>query len=329
MKRVGYIFEKCFTLEKLFKAYEVARKGKRRKSQVINFERDLGANLQLLLDELLSETYKPCSYSVFTVYEPKPRLIHAPHFRDIVVQHALYAELYPIFDSTFIYDNYGCRKYKGTHRAADKAQEFLRNSQSDSYTLKLDLRKFFYRIDREILIKLISKKIKDPKVITLITQFIDYPDSTGIPIGNLLSQLFSLVYLNHLDHYIKRELKVKYYVRYVDDFILFNLTKEQAWEFHNKIEVWLYINLRMEISKFTIAKVNKGVNFVGFRTFRKTRFIRKHSMYNFKRVINRNKINSIISILGNAKHTASYKYLLGLIKQPEIIKQIYRVKSLP
>ena len=316
-KRCGNIYETMFTLDRLYAAYKTARSGKRSKASIIEFESNLGANLASLQEELALGTYAPRPYKVFEVFEPKRRVIHAPHFRDVVVQHAMYAVLYPIFDSKFIYDSWGCRKGKCTHGAADRAQLFMRKSCPSSYTLQLDIRKFFYSIDREILLQLWSEKVKDSKVLELVEAFSNYPDGKGIPIGNLLSQLSALIYLNKLDHFVKRCLKVKYYVRYVDDFILLNLSREQAHSFKNTLENWLAANLRLELSKWTIQPVRKGVNFVGYRTWRRTRFIRRHSLYKFTKSLKRGSVNSIVSLLGHAKHTGSFSRLARKCSESE------------
>ena len=308
-KRHGALFERMFSLDALYQAHLKARGRKRKKASVANFERNLGANLQRLHDELHSGTYQPRPYKTFEVFEPKRRVIYAPHFRDVVVQHAMYAVLYPIMDAGFCYDSWGCRVGKGTHGAADRAQEHMRASRPDSYILQMDIRKFFYRIDRIILAELWARKIKDPRVLVLLGAFASYPDATGIPIGNLLSQLSALVYLNPLDHFVKRELGIARYVRYVDDFILFDLDRGQAHQLSERIEAWLADCLRLELSKWSIHPVKRGVNFVGFRTWRKTRFVRKHSLYKFSRALRKGKTASIVSALGHARRTASFAHM--------------------
>lgn len=323
-KRHGDLFDRMFTPEALYAAYLTARRGKRKKTAVASFERNLGANLQQLHQALHSGSYSPRPYTTFQVTEPKPRLIFAPHFSDVVVQHAIYAVIYPIFDAGFIDDSYGCRVGKGTHRAADQAQRFLRQSAVGSYTLQLDIRKFFYRIDRTILTALVERKIKDARVVALLRMFMRYPDGTGIPIGNLLSQLFALIYLNPLDHYVKRELKISRYVRYVDDFILFGLTQEEAVRCRQAITEWLDKTLRLELSRWTIAPARRGLNFVGFRTWRSTRFIRRHSLHSFSRALRRSDVVGLVSVMGNARHSATYAHFRRRLKaeRPDLVAQL-------
>lgn len=308
-KRFGNLYEQLCEGEVLYHAYLRGRKGKRYSLSVYNFERNLGAELTKLKTELANGTYQPKPYRRFWVYEPKPRIIAAPAFRDVVVQHAIYKLIYPIFDKTFIHDSYGCRVDKGTHKAADQAQKFLRQSVPGGYTLQLDIKKFYYSINRTILMRQIEKKIKDPRMLQLLEAFIQDEGDKGVPIGNLLSQLFALIYLNPLDHHIKRELKIERYVRYVDDFVIFGVSKEVAVQLRDTIAAWLRENLGLELSRWTIQPVSRGINFVGFRTYRATRTIRRHSLHNFGRALKAGRVDSLLSIMGNAKQSSSYRYL--------------------
>jgi retron-type reverse transcriptase len=308
-KRHGNLFNKTFTLAALYAAYHRARKGKRKTLSVAKFEANLGANLQALHDELHAGTYRPQPYRTFMVMEPKPRQISAPAFRDVVVQHAIYAVINPIFDAGFIHDSYGCRVGKGTHRASDRAQQFLRQSPEGGVTLQLDIRKFYYSISRATLRTLIERKIKDARFIELMMMFADHGGDVGVPIGNLLSQLYALIYLDPLDHFIKREMKIARYVRYVDDFILFGMTRAEAAANRLTIADFLRDRLGLTLSRWTIAPVSRGVNFVGFRTWRKRRFVRKHSLFRFSRSLRAGDVVSLNSILGNARRTASHAHL--------------------
>lgn len=324
-KRIGNLFNQCFSMEALYAAYERGRRGKRKTFSVMRFERDLGANLQVLYDELHAGTYRPLPYRHFMVMEPKPRQISAPAFRDVVVQHAIYGLLNPIFDRVFIHDSYGCRVDKGTHMASNRAQQYLREANPDSYTLQLDIRRFYYTIDRDILRRLIERKIKDRRLIDLMMLFADDGKGpVGVPIGNLLSQLYALIYLDPLDHFVKREMKIKNYVRYVDDFILWCDTREQAIERRDMIIGFLKDFLFLTLSRWTIAPVNRGINFVGFRTWRKRRFVRKHSLFRFSRSLKAGDVPSLNSILGNALQTSSHAHMCQRIRdeRPDLLYQI-------
>jgi len=314
MKRVGDLYDSAFTRDALLTAYHAAARHKHGKRACFNFERRLAFNLESLYCELRDGIYQPMPYYTFEVFEPKRRTIYAPAFRDLVVQHAIYAVANPIFDRTFIDHSYACRKGMGTHKAADYAQAALRAVPHDSYTLKTDVRKFFYRIDRGILRTLIERKIKDNRFVGLMMAFADHGESVGIPIGNLLSQLYALIYLNPMDQFVKRELRVKYYCRYVDDAVLFGLSKAECIDAKNKIETLLK-TLNLELSHYTIAPVKKGVNFVGYRTWASRRFIRKHSLYKFRKSLKKGDVKSAVSILGHARNTSSLNSMLSYIKK--------------
>jgi hypothetical protein len=313
MKRIGFLFDRTFTPEALLAAFNAAARHKHGKRACFTFERRLAYNLDLLHKELHDGSYTPRAYFNFMVYEPKPRRIFAPAFRDLVVQHAIYAVAGPIFDRTFIDQSFACRIGKGTHKAADYAQAALQACPRDSYTLKLDIRKFFYRIDRTILRGMIERKIKDRRFVDLMMQFADHGEPVGIPIGNLLSQLYALIYLNPLDHYIKRELGIRRYCRYVDDFVLFGESRAELMAHQARIVAFI-TTLRLELSKFTLAPVARGINFVGYRTWAGKRFIRRHSIYTFKKSIRRGLMDSAVSVLGHARRTHSLNHLLHHLK---------------
>jgi retron-type reverse transcriptase len=327
MKRVGQLFNQVFSEENLYFAYLDARRGKRKKRACFEFETNLGANLAALYGEVYSGSYKPKPYFKFIVHEPKERAIHAPVFRDIVVQHAIYRIIYGIFNRSFISTSFACRIGYGTHRASDYTQKALRAYNENLYTLKLDVRKFFYSIDRDILKILIERKIKDRRLVDIMLLFAKGDGPLGIPIGNLLSQIYALIYLNPLDHFIKRELKVGHYVRYVDDFILFGLVRDSCLTYREQIIVFLRKVLHLELSKSTIQKIKRGVNFVGYRTWQNRRLIRKYSLYKFRRLVKKGKQESVVSLLGHAKRTNSLSYMLQIIKESLNAKNIQLPKS--
>ncbi|MDD4592778.1 MAG: reverse transcriptase/maturase family protein [Parabacteroides sp.] len=314
MKRYKELFEKAFSMENICQAYMDARHGKRSRRACYEFERHLGANLHNIFNELHAGRYCRGPYFEFVVTEPKRRVIHAPTFRDIVVQHAVYRIIYPIFDRSFISQSFACRIGYGTHKAAKYTRKVMQTHGSEEYILKLDVRKFFYSIDRRILRKLIERKIKDRRFVDIMMMFADMETPMGIPIGNLLSQIYALIYLNPLDHFIKRILKIKHYVRYVDDFMLIGLTRDKCLALRNKIIEFL-TSLGLALSKSTISKVRKGVNFCGYRIWRTLIFIRKYSLYKFRRAVKAEKQEIINSLLGHAKNTNSLKYMLKIIQE--------------
>jgi retron-type reverse transcriptase len=307
MKRHGNLYDQAFTPEALFAAYVDARKNKRATHSCYQFERRLGAQLAALHRELTGGSYAVLPYHTFQVFEPKPRTIHAPAFRDRVVQHAIYRVIQPIFDATFIDQSFACRPGKGTHAAADYVQHAMQQVPRDSYILQLDIRKFYYRIDRGILRSLIERKIKDSRLVDLMMRFALHESPTGVPIGNLLSQLYALIYLNPLDHFIKRDLGIRHYARYVDDFVLIGLSRSDAIAHRAAIVAFLATRLRLELSKSSVHRISRGLNFVGYRTWASRRFVRKHALYTFRRAVKNNRLDSIVSSLGHARKTASFR----------------------
>jgi hypothetical protein len=318
MKRYGRLFEKAFSKENICQAYLDARRGKRSKRACFVFEKHLGDNLSQIHKALNDGTYKPDPYYCFVVTEPKRRVIHAPTFRDVVIQHAIYRIIYPIFDKSFIAHSFACRVGYGTHRAAKYTRMAMKAHRGNEYILKLDIRKFFYTIDRSILRRLIERKIKDKRFVDVMMMFAEMETPLGIPIGNLLSQVYALIYLNPLDQFIKRRLKIKHYVRYVDDFMAIGLSRDECLVTRSAIVLYLKDNLGLSLSKSTIAKVRKGVNFCGYRIWRTLSFIRKYSLYKFRRAVHSQRQEVINSLLGHAKDTDSMNYMMKIIREEKL-----------
>lgn len=306
--------ENIARLDVLHRAFLNASKGKRNKKAVYEFENNLSVNLEKLRVRILLNSYTPDAPRKFMVTEPKLREIAAPSFRDSVVQHAIYMLVYPLFDAGFIHDSYGCRKHKGTHRASDALQKMMRKCDGNAYFLQLDIRKYYYNIPHDLLKERLERKIDDKDLVDLMMRFAG-DNGKGLFIGNLLSQLYGLIYLDRLDHWIKRVKKQKHYVRYVDDFIVVGLPHSKAKELKYEIEQYLKEKMHLELSKFHIQKIKKGINFVGFRTWRTTRYVRKRSLHNFNKALKNNKITSLVSIIGNTKRTATYAYFQIKIKE--------------
>lgn len=319
------MYNKIINIDNLYEGFLVARKGRRHKPSVFDFETELGRNLFNLNTLLLNETYNPDPPFEFTIYctaGQKSRLISAPRFKDLVVQHAIYREVYDVFDRSFIHDSYGCRKFKGTHRAADRCQEFMRKSPNDSYYLQMDIRRFYHRINHRILEESLARKIPDKRLVELMMKFCYNDQGFGLNIGNLLSQLYGLIYLDRFDHFVKRQLKIKNYIRYVDDMVIIGLTKDQAYFIKDQCEKYLGDNLELEFSKWRIDKLSKGINFVGYRTWRTKRFIRKRSLHTFSKRLKTRSYKSLESILAHAYKTSSYTHLISRISSTYSLNEI-------
>ncbi|MBC8549837.1 MAG: group II intron reverse transcriptase domain-containing protein [Candidatus Brocadiales bacterium] len=289
MKRYGSFFEKAVDFNNLVLAAKKAAKGKELTIQAQDFLFRLEPNIIEIQKELLSEEYIPRPYRTFMVHDPKQRLISSAHFRDRVVHHSICAVLEPVFESISIYDSYACRKNKGSHKAIKKARKYLKNNE---YYLKNDIDKFFASVDHSVLKYFLRRKVKDSKMNMLIDTLIDHPVpgcvyGKGLPIGNLTSQHFANFYLGELDHFIKERLRIKGYIRYMDDFILFGNSKKMLNNAHKEIKEYLLSVLKLKIkdSQTMLAPANTGLSFLGFRIFRNLIRIQQKGFRRFKRKV--------------------------------------------
>ncbi|MCP5097553.1 MAG: RNA-dependent DNA polymerase, partial [Chloroflexi bacterium] len=287
MKTYKNLYPQLSSFANLDTAWRKARKGKRGKQAVARFEFDLETNLLQLERELQDKTYQPGAYRSFFIHDSKKRKISAAPFRDRVVHHALCNVLEPIYERKFIHDSYANRLGKGTHRALDRAQSFARQYP---HVLKCDIETFFPAIDHAVLRQILFRHIACADTRWLMDQIIDggvgilsdqyrqryfYGDDLfaatrprGLPIGNQTSQFWANVYLNPLDHFIKRDLKCTAYCRYVDDFLLFHEDKAVLHQWRAELEAFL-MTLRLTIHphKSVVFPVNCGIPFLGFQLF--------------------------------------------------------------
>jgi RNA-directed DNA polymerase len=303
MKTYKHLYAQVCDFENLYWAYRAARRGKRSASAVAAFEYAEEENLHQLQDELRARTYSPGAYRHFFIHEPKRRKISAAPFRDRVVHHALCRVIEPIFERYFISDSYACRVDKGTHRALDRCQEFARRHR---YALQGDVVQFFPSIDHAILRDLLARHIRDDDVLGLIDRIVNsgvgvlaeeytpqwFPGDDlfavnrprGLPIGNLTSQFWANVYLNELDQFVKRELKCRAYVRYVDDFLLFADDKAQLHAWRAAVIMFLeQLRLRLHERACGVFPVTTGIPFLGFRIFPTHRRLKRTRVVAFGR----------------------------------------------
>lgn len=314
MKRAGNLYPQICTQAALLAAYHRASDKKRSHRACFEFGRNLGENLALLQHELTTGTYSPRQCNSFWVTDGrKPRLIEAPAFRDLVVQHAAYAVLSPIFERRYIATSFACRVGRGTHQAADWLQAAIRRAPRTSWVLHVDVRKFFYSIDREVLHALLARIIKCKPMLALLRQFAHRDTPAGVPIGNLMSQTFANVHLNSLDHYCKRTLKVADYARYMDDSIMLAPDRATGLMWLASIRRHLLM-LGLEISHYSLHPIKRGANFVGFRTWASARFVRPHVIRAMRTDARRGRMAGVISRLGHARRTCSFKPLMQFLK---------------
>ncbi len=297
------LYDRIISTENLFTAFYEFRQGKRHKSEVPEFEYELEKNIFQLRRELKRFTYEPLAPKVFKIAEPKPRFIQAACVRDRIVHRALVRIINPIFDSGFIYDSFACRIKKGTLNAVKRLERFWRK-ESKNYTrkiyfLKADIRKYFDSIDHEVLVAIIKKRISCPRTIWLIKRILKSQQTNckgirleqgrGLPIGNLTSQLFANIYLHELDEFIKHKLRVKFYIRYVDDFIIVNKNRRYLALLVEPIENFLkeYLKLDLHPVKRKIFSSRSGIDFLGYFIRPYYKIIRFGNLKRFLRRVNR------------------------------------------
>ena len=253
MKTFNNLWNKLCSYETLLRAFQKARKGKTKKAYVKEFEANLEENISALRTELLLRSYQPAPLKTFIIRDPKTRKISKSAFRDRVVHHAFCNIIEPIFDKRFIHDSYANRKGKGTLKAIQRFDEFKRkvtkNNTRIGYVLKADIYHYFDEVGQNILLKVIKKRIKDRKVIWLIKKILDnhsvQTTGKGMPLGNLTSQFFANLYLNELDQFVKHTLRAKYYIRYVDDFVILHEKQQQLVVWKLAIDLFLKETLKL------------------------------------------------------------------------------------
>ena len=323
------IFHKIISLENLFLAWQEFRRRKRNKLDVQQFEYNLEDNIFQFHQKLKTKTYQHSHYTSFYIKDPRLRHIHKACVKDRVLHHAVFRILYPIFDPTFIFDSYSCRIKKGTHRAVDHLQKFARkvskNNIKSCFILKCDIRKFFDSVGHDILMNLIRKKVKNNNAIWLIEKIIhSYQTSPnkGLPLGNITSQLFANIYLNELDQFIKHKLKIRYYIRYCDDFVILSDNYEYLGEIVFGVNNFIKEKLKLSLhsDKIEIRKYHQGIDFLGYVSFPYRRVLRtKTKRRMFRKTgqkaeklergeISKESFNQTVqSYLGALKHCNSYK----------------------
>ncbi len=335
------IFNEITDTENMYKAYKKTQEASLKyKHRSLIFDQNRTQNLKALRESLLDGTYQPGKYIRFTVYEPKERIIDAPDFKDKIVQHMLVNVIGEIYRKCFIHDSYSCIKNKGTHKAVLRIDDFLKHAtkhMDNPWVVRIDIKKFFYSVDRDILKPLFRKKITCPQTLALIDVIIDSsPGLKGLPLGCTTSQLFTNIYMNELDNYIKRRLRVKYYVRYSDDAVIFTEGKKQAVEVLDKIKVFVEsrLNLLLNPNKSMVSKASQGVNMTGFYITSTQRKLRRSSKKRVKRKLKKmpalilsgrmteGKAEQMLnSWLGHARYANTGNFISYLMNRFSILKK--------
>ncbi len=309
---VDGLFDRFVSIENLFSAWELFRKGKRRRKDVMTFERHLEDNLFALQEELVAGAYRHSPYEPFTIHDPKQRTIHKATVKDRVVHQAIVNIIESLFEPKFIHDSYSCRVNKGTHAAVKRLRTFLRKASKNNtrtvYALKCDIRKFFASVDHEILKGLLRKPIANVGIMQLFENIIDsfqVSPGMGIPLGNLTSQLFANIYLHELDWFVKQGLGIRYYLRYCDDFVLVADSLVSCEELTEQIDTFLHdrLHTRLHPNKVHIRTWNQGVDFLGYVSLPHATILRPSTE---RRALRNATVNNASSYLGLCKHANAY-----------------------
>ena len=338
--KIKNIFDQIFSMENLYGALEDASAGRRYNRDVLYFNLNAWEMLNEIRQEVYSGTYSIDRYFICYVYEPKKRMIMSIRFRHRVVQWAIYRVVNPLLVKGYIEDSYGCIQDRGNLRAMQRLRYWLiQVSCRDErwYYLKLDISKYFYRISHRILKKILAKKIKDKRLLRVLDAIIDCEHTpfglppgkgpgevpleerlydVGMPVGNLMSQMFANLYLDALDQFCKRVLQVHYYVRCMDDVIILSNSKEQLRGWKDKISAFLNTELELQLNQKTcIRPISQGIEFVGYRVWADRAVIRKSTTLHMKKVLRAKKeayrvkeitlkqaASPLIAYLGMLKH---------------------------
>ena len=280
--KIIHKFEKIISLENLLEAWKGFLNGKRNRKDIQEFSVNLMDNILSLHHDLANKTYQHSLYHAFNISDPKPRNIHKASVRDRLLHHALYRTLYPFFDKTFIADSYSCRLGKGTHKAINRFRDFAyqvsQNHTKTAWVLKCDIKKFFASIDQVVLMNIIYEYLPDTDIRWLMSQIVSSFHSTergkGLPLGNLTSQLLVNVYMNEFDHFVKHQLKARYYIRYADDFVF--LSHDKAWLEDILVELEIFCGTNYDFNctpiKYQSVPLFQALIFWAGLTSRITRF---------------------------------------------------------
>ncbi|MBU1104645.1 reverse transcriptase/maturase family protein [Candidatus Parcubacteria bacterium] len=326
MIKFTHKYQDIISADNLLVAWKEFRDGKRARIDVQIFEHNLMENILQLSKDLKTKSYKHSKYTVFKISDPKPRIIHKATVRDRLLHHALHRMLYPVFDKYFIADSYSCRVNKGSHAALNRFRKFYfkvsKNNTRTAWVLKCDIRKFFASIDHQILIGMLQNYISDKNIVWLLSNVINSFEpkaNKGLPLGNLTSQLFANIYMDKFDKFVKYVLRVKFYIRYTDDFVFLSHDKNALVELLPKIDNFLWKNLCLKLNedKTVIKTVVSGVDFLGWVHFPDHRVLRTATK--------RHMFKNIACSNGNEKIVQSY---LGLISHGNTFKLKHKIAKL-
>ena len=305
-------FEEIISIENILEAWKEFVKGKRNKKDVREFYSGLMDNILELHSDLENQIYQHGGYKAFRINDPKPRSIHKASVRDRLLHRAVYRVLYLFFDKIFISDSFSCRNDKGTHKALNRFRSFTykvsKNNTKTCWVLKCDIRKFFENINHDILLEILNKYIPDKNIIWLFEKIIrgfSSKPNTGLPLGNLTSQLLVNIYMNEFDQFVRHKLKVKYYIRYADDFVVMSGNRDWLERQIEPIKGFLSDKLELKIhpDKIFLKTLASGIDFLGWVYFLDHRILRTTTRKRMLRRLRESQTSETLnSYLGLLKH---------------------------
>ncbi|PWB39004.1 MAG: hypothetical protein C3F02_01185, partial [Parcubacteria group bacterium] len=316
-------YDYIISLENLLAAWQEFLFGKRQRQDIQKYGSDLMANIIKLHNELNNFTYQHSGYEAFKISDPKPRDIHKATVKDRLLHHAIYRQLYPFFDKTFIADSYSCRNNKGTHKAINRlrtmARKVSQNNTKTCWVLKCDIKKFFANIDHDILKDILAKYMPDEDIVWLLNKVIDSFEvnpGKGLPLGNLTSQLFVNVYMNEFDQHVKHKLRQKYYIRYADDFVFLSDDQHELLGIVKPIHDFLNEKLKLQIhpQKISLSTLTRGIDYLGYVNFPHHRVLRTKTKNRALRLVNSKNLSSYLGVC---------KYAKTLILQQQLVNKAW------
>lgn len=329
MRRLKTKLQDRATLGAFMRAHERASRGKACRSEVLKFNLNLASNLVAITSVVHDGSYRPSTYRRFWVNDPKQRLILALPYPDRIVHQWLVEEfIKPYYIPRFITDSYACIPGRGTHASVKCLQRMMTSINNEAganyYAIKFDISKFFNSIDRDILLKILRRRIADLKLMNLLTVIINDGDNhDGIPIGNYISQYLANIYLNELDQYCKQQLHLRYYVRYMDDFICLLPEKSAAQRVFALVNNFVTSQLNLQLNpKSRYFPGRLGIDFAGYRIYHDHILLRRRSKLKIRQILSdfnrqiddtRRFEQRMNSWLGHAIHADSYHYRVQIL----------------
>ncbi|MER1940514.1 reverse transcriptase/maturase family protein [Castellaniella sp. FW104-16D08] len=313
------LIDRITTWENLQSAFDKTAKGKRKSFGYLEFNQYKNLNLRAIQSELLDGSYRRSPFREFMVYEPKPRMISALTFQDRLVEHAICNVVEPIFDAAMLPYTFACRTGYGTHACVTHLQAMMRRTGATHY-LQTDFSKYFASLYHPVLADIEAKKIHDARTQALMDEMLPHDSDRGTPIGSLLSKIRANTYGGEADRFLHHTLKQRHWVRYMDDIVVLGHDASELRDVFARLQEFCVQRLRLRISRWCVAPISHGVNFVGFRTWPGHKLLRKSSVVRMKRKIaacikhgdtaTLNK--SLVSWLGHAKWADSENLITHL-----------------